>query len=128
MGAGSTPGETMGIGRATAILFAREGAKVMLVDRRLRSAEDTKRMINEEGGESFAFEADITDSADCRRMADACFKTYGRINILDNNVGIGEGGGPVELSEEDWDKVVNTNLKGVTGVTLTVNGGQSLKS
>ena len=111
VGAGSTPGETMGNGRATSILFAREGASVMLVDRRLDSAEETKRMIDDEGGESFAFEADITRAADCKRMADTCIEKCGKIDILHNNVGIGEGGGPVELSEEDWDKVVDINLK-----------------
>jgi NAD(P)-dependent dehydrogenase (short-subunit alcohol dehydrogenase family) len=113
VGAGSTPGEGMGNGRATAILFAREGARVMIVDYRLDSAEETKKMIDEEGGESFAFEADITRSDDCRQMADTCVRTYGKIDILHNNVGIGEGGGPVELSEEDWDRVFNTNLKGM---------------
>ncbi|NQU07653.1 MAG: SDR family oxidoreductase [Candidatus Abyssubacteria bacterium] len=111
VGAGSTPGDTMGNGRATAILFAREGAKVMLVDRRLDSAEETKKMIDAEGGDSFAFEADITRADDCGRMAEKCVETYGKIDILHNNVGIGEGGGPVDLSEEDWDKIVDTNLK-----------------
>ena len=111
VGAGSTPGETMGNGRATSILFAREGASVMLVDRCLDSAEETKRAIDAEGGKSFAFEADIVRAADCKSMADACVEKYGKIDILHNNVGIGEGGGPVELSEEDWDKVVDTNLK-----------------
>jgi len=111
VGAGSTPGETMGNGRATSILFAREGASVMLVDRRLDSAQETKKTIDAEGGESFAFEADIIRAADCKRMAEACVEKYGKIDILHNNVGIGEGGGPVELSEEDWDKVVDTNLK-----------------
>ena len=72
VGAGSTPGDTMGNGRATAILFAREGAKVMLADKRLDSAEETKAMIDAEGGESFAFGADVTSSDDCKRMADAC--------------------------------------------------------
>jgi NAD(P)-dependent dehydrogenase (short-subunit alcohol dehydrogenase family) len=113
VGAGSTPGEGMGNGRAAAILFAREGAKVMLVDRRLDSAEETKKMIDEESGESFAFEADITKSNDCKGMADTCVATYGKIDILHNNVGIAEGGGPVELSEEDWDKIINANLKGM---------------
>ncbi|UCD56866.1 MAG: SDR family oxidoreductase [Candidatus Hydrogenedentota bacterium] len=113
VGAGSTPGETMGNGRAAAILFAREGASVMLVDRNVESAEETKRMIDAEGGKSFAFEADVTRAEDCRRMADKCVETYGRIDILHNNVGIGVGGGPVELSEEEWDKVVDTNLKGM---------------
>ena len=111
VGAGSTLGDTMGNGRAAAILFAREGASVALVDYREDSAEGTKRMIDEEGGESFVIQADVTRVEDCRRMAEACAKKYGRIDILHNNVGIGGGGGPVELSEEAWDKIVDTNLK-----------------
>ncbi len=111
VGAGSTPGETMGNGRATAILFAREGASVMLVDRRLKSAEETKAMIDAEAGKSFAFEADVSHSEDCKRMADKCAETYGRIDILHNNVGIGSTGGPVDLTEAEWDKTLNTNLK-----------------
>jgi NAD(P)-dependent dehydrogenase (short-subunit alcohol dehydrogenase family) len=111
VGAGSTPGDTMGNGRATAILFAREGASVALVDYRLESAEETREMVAGEGGTSFAIRADVTRADDCKRMAEACRKTYGAIDILHNNVGIGEGGGPVELSEADWDKVMDTNLK-----------------
>ena len=111
VGAGSTLGDTMGNGRAAAILFAREGASVALVDYREDSAEETKQMIDEEGGESFVIQADVTRAEDCKRMADACAEKYGRIDILHNNVGTGAGGGPVELSEENWDKVVNTNLK-----------------
>jgi NAD(P)-dependent dehydrogenase (short-subunit alcohol dehydrogenase family) len=111
VGAGSTPGDTMGNGRATSILFAREGASVMLVDYRPESAEETKRMIDAEGGKSFAFAANVTKADDCKRMADKCAEVYGRIDILHNNVGIGEGGGPVDLSEDEWDKVINTNLK-----------------
>ena len=89
VGAGQTPGDTIGNGRATAILFAREGAKVMLVDRDIESAEETRKMISEEKGESFTFAADITRETDCQKMADACVKQYGRIDILQNNVGIG---------------------------------------
>jgi NAD(P)-dependent dehydrogenase (short-subunit alcohol dehydrogenase family) len=111
VGAGSTPGDTMGNGRATAIVFAREGAKVMAVDYRLESAEETVKMIKAEKGTAFAFKADVTGSEDCKRMADACIEKYGKIDILHNNVGIGEEGGPVELSEEKWDKVLDTNLK-----------------
>jgi NAD(P)-dependent dehydrogenase (short-subunit alcohol dehydrogenase family) len=111
VGAGSTPGDTMGNGRATAMLFAREGASVALVDYRLESAEETREMIAGEGGTSFAIQADVTRAEDCKRVAEACVETYGAIDILHNNVGIGEGGGPVDLSEADWDKVVDTNLK-----------------
>ena len=113
VGAGSTPGETMGNGRAAAIVFAKEGASVMLVDRSLHSAEETKQMIDKEGGKSFAFQADITHAEDCKRMAEKCVEVYGRIDILHNNVGIGIGGGPVELREEDWDRAIDTNLKGM---------------
>jgi NAD(P)-dependent dehydrogenase (short-subunit alcohol dehydrogenase family) len=112
-GAGQTPGDTIGNGRAMAVLFARAGAKVMLVDYRLEAAEETKAMIDKEGGQCFAFAADVTKSEDCKRMADKCVETYGRIDILVNNVGIGGGSdySPVQLSEEEWDRICNTNIK-----------------
>jgi NAD(P)-dependent dehydrogenase (short-subunit alcohol dehydrogenase family) len=114
VGAGQTPGDTIGNGRAMAVLFSREGAKVMLVDRRLESAMETEAMIKKESGEAFAFKADITKSEDCRAMADACVKRYHQIDILVNNVGIGKGDtGPVKLAEEDWDRIFRVNLKGM---------------
>ncbi len=115
VGAGQTPGDTIGNGRAIAILFARERAKVMLVDRRLESAAETEAMIKKEAGEAVAFKADVTKSEDCRAMADACVKQYNRIDILVNNVGIGGKGdaGPVKLSEEEWDRIFRVNLKGM---------------
>lgn len=113
-GAGQTPGDTIGNGRAISILFAREGARVLLVDRRLDSALETKEMIDREGGKAIAFEADITRSDDCRAMAERCVEAYGRIDILVNNAGIGEGdSGPVRLSEEAWDRIYAVNLKGM---------------
>jgi NAD(P)-dependent dehydrogenase (short-subunit alcohol dehydrogenase family) len=111
VGAGSTPGDSMGNGRATAIVFAREGASVVLVDRDAASAEETRSMIDAEGGESLVCEADVTRSGDCERVAARCVEAYGGIDVLHNNVGIGEMGGPVELGEKDWDRVVDTNLK-----------------
>ncbi|MEW6443009.1 MAG: SDR family NAD(P)-dependent oxidoreductase [bacterium] len=111
VGAGSTPGETLGNGRAAAIVFAREGASVLLVDRRLDSAEETRSMIEAEGGRSAVFAGDVSQAADCRRMAETCVALYGRIDILHNNVGIASGGGPVELPEEEWDQVLDVNLK-----------------
>jgi NAD(P)-dependent dehydrogenase (short-subunit alcohol dehydrogenase family) len=111
VGAGSTPGETIGNGRATAILFAREGASVVLVDRDEKSAEETKRMIDAAGGVASVCAADVTRSADCERMAEQCAAAHGRIDVLHNNVGVGALGGPVELSEAEWDRVVDTNLK-----------------
>ena len=77
-GAGQTPGETIGNGRATALLFAREGARVMLVDMNLESARETERMIADEGGTSFAFAADVTREDDCRALAEECVRAWGR--------------------------------------------------
>jgi len=70
-------------------------------------------MIDAEGGTSSVIEADVTSAGDCERIAAESIKAYGRIDILHNNVGIGGDGGPVETSEEDWDKVINVNLKGM---------------
>ena len=111
-GAGQTPGDTVGNGRAISILFARAGAKVLLVDHRLGSARETQDIIAKEGGESLEFAADVTQADDCRRMADTCAQTFGRIDILVNNVGIGgEDPGPVKLKEEVWDRIFAVNLK-----------------
>ncbi len=112
VGAGQTPGDTIGNGRATAILFAREGAKLMLVDRDINSAEETKRMIDKEGGQSFTFRADVVSENDCKAMAEECKKRYGRIDVLVNVVGIGSGdAGPTSIKEEIWDRIINVNLK-----------------
>jgi NAD(P)-dependent dehydrogenase (short-subunit alcohol dehydrogenase family) len=114
VGAGQTPGETIGNGRATAILFAREGAKVLLVDRNLASAEDTRAMIEKEGGTATSFEANVSREPDCEALVAACMEAYGRIDILHNNVGIGTGdAGPTHLSEENWDRIIDVNLKSV---------------
>ena len=91
VGAGQTPGETIGNGRATAILFAREGAKVLLVDRNIDSARETQAMIESEGGTATSFKPDASREADCEAMIAACQDAYGRIDILHNNVGIGAG-------------------------------------
>lgn len=109
VGAGQTPGSTVGNGRAAAITFAREGARLLLVDRRIDSAEETAAMLD---AESACFEADVTREEDCRALVEACMERYGRIDILHNNVGIGAGdAGPVHLTEEAWDRIVDTNLK-----------------
>ena len=112
VGAGQTPGETIGNGRATAILFSREGARVFLVDRDLASARETQAMI--EGGVAVAFEADAAREADCVATVEACLKEFGRIDVLHNNVGIGMGdAGPTHLSEENWQRIIDVNLKSV---------------
>lgn len=112
VGAGQTPGETIGNGRATAILFAREGANVMLVDRRLDSAQETEKMIADEGFASSSFEADVTKAQDCAGLVKACVDEFGRIDILHNNVGIGANDNTVtKLDEEAWDRIIDVNLK-----------------
>ena len=109
-GAGSV-GPGIGNGKAAAMLFAREGASVMLVDYNLDAAEETKRLISEEGGTCFTSQADVSNSADCNRIASECIEKWGRIDILHNNVGILDTRGPVELPVEDWDRVMDINLK-----------------
>jgi NAD(P)-dependent dehydrogenase (short-subunit alcohol dehydrogenase family) len=109
-GAGSI-GPGIGNGKASAILYAREGARVMLVDRNLDAAEETRHIIEEEGGDSFTFKADVTIPGDCKRIADKCIEVFNKIDILHNNVGIEIPGGVVETTEETWDRVMNVNLK-----------------
>ncbi len=111
-GAGSS-GPGVGNGKAAAILFAREGAKVLLVDAAPERAEETLAIIREEGGDAAVFAADVTSAADCRRMVDAAMDYYGRIDVLDNNVGISRRGSVLEISEEDWDYVMAVNVKSI---------------
>ncbi|RMF84906.1 MAG: SDR family oxidoreductase [Nitrospinota bacterium] len=109
-GAGSI-GPGWGNGKATAVLFAREGAKVFAVDINLAAAEETQAIIRQEGGECTAHQADVSQAAEVKAMVEHCLETYGRIDILHNNVGILELGGCVEASEESWDRVNAVNLK-----------------
>ena len=109
-GAGSI-GPGIGNGKASSILYAREGGRVLLVDRDLAAAEETRRLIVGEGGQAIACGCDVTSSAECRRMVDACLEAFGSIDVLHNNVGITIPGGPVELAEEDWDRVMRINVK-----------------
>ncbi len=114
VGAGQTPGDTIGNGRATAILFAREGARVMVVDRRLDSAQETVEMIEAENGTATAHEADATIERDCEAMIAAAVERFGRIDVLHNNVGIGGAdAGPAHIDEEVWDLILAVNLKSV---------------
>ena len=114
VGAGQTPGDTIGNGRATAILFSREGARVVLVDRDRESARETQALIETEGGECLVCEADVTRAEDCRVFTRAALDAYGRIDVLHNNVGIGAGDGElVGLGEDAWDRILDTNLKGM---------------
>lgn len=113
VGAGQTPGATLGNGRATALLFAREGARVMVLDRSAESAEETRAQIEAEGGVAAVSVTDITVEAQCRAAIEQCVTRFGRVDILHNNVGIGHGDrGPGSLSEEAFDLIMKVNLKG----------------
>jgi NAD(P)-dependent dehydrogenase (short-subunit alcohol dehydrogenase family) len=113
VGGGQVPGEGMGNGRAAAILFAREGAKVIVADRDLDSAQQTVAMIRKEAGTAEAQRADITSDADCKALVEACLAHFGRLDILHNNVGIGHGdSGPTSITDEAWDRIYEVNVKG----------------
>lgn len=111
-GAGSSA-EGLGNGKAAAVLFAREGAKVLLVDAIVDRAEQTLSMIQGEGGQASVFRAVVTNADDCRRMVEAAIDRYGRLDILDNNVGISRRGTVLDMSEEDWDYVMAVNVKSI---------------
>lgn len=110
VGAGSI-GPGVGNGKAMSMLLAREGAKVLAVDRDLEAARETQRLVREQGGICEVHQANVGVSAEIRGMVDACVAHFGRCDILVNNVGIAEMGGPVELSEEGWDRVFAVNVK-----------------
>jgi NAD(P)-dependent dehydrogenase (short-subunit alcohol dehydrogenase family) len=109
-GAGSS-GAGDGTGKATAILFARAGAKVLLVDRVAERAGETLAIIHEEGGEASLFAADITQAAECEAMVRAAQERYGALHILMNNVAIIGFGTAVDVTEEAWDQVLDISLK-----------------
>lgn len=108
---GAAPrGEGVGNGMATAILFAREGAKVVLVNRSTERAEKLAKQIKDEGGEASVFAGDVAKADVCEAMADFTVKTYGRLDILHNNVGIGGPGTPETVTLDTWTKVLEANL------------------
>ncbi len=114
VGAGQTPGETIGNGRAMAILFAREGGRVLCVDRVAERAEETALMIVEAGGEASSMAGDIVKAADCVRIVEEAKARLGRLDILINNVGIGGGDAPAHRLEEGaFDRILSVNLKGM---------------
>ncbi len=114
VGAGQSPGEGMGNGRATALTFAREGAKVLCVDHNLASAQETVGMIGAKGGSAFAFKADVTKETEIKAMVEDAQARWGRVDILHNNVGVSLSGGDAELldiTEEALDRCIAINLK-----------------
>ena len=113
-GAGQGPGEGMGNGRATALTFAREGAKVLCVDHNLASAQETVDLIGQNQGTAVAFKTDVTREAEIKAMGAEAHARWGRIDILHNNVGVSISGGDAELldiTEEAFDRCVAINLK-----------------
>ena len=130
-GAGSQ-GTVMGNGKATATLFAREGAKVVCVDHIVERAAETVAAILAEGGEAIAVAADVTKPGDCEQMVSTAIERYGQLNILHNNVGIGNRESIREVTEEGWDRVMAVNLKSMVFSTqaaiphLEAAGGGSI--
>jgi NAD(P)-dependent dehydrogenase (short-subunit alcohol dehydrogenase family) len=130
-GAGSS-GEGIGNGKATAVLFAREGAKVLAADMVLARAQETVDMIRAEGGEAAAFQADVTKAAEAKAMVDEAIRLYGRLDILDNNVGISTRADVTEVTEEQWDHIMAVNVKSIMLCSkyavpeMVKNGGGSI--
>jgi NAD(P)-dependent dehydrogenase (short-subunit alcohol dehydrogenase family) len=107
---GGAAGDGIGNGRAAAILLARAGARVVVVDREGALAKRTVEMIGASGGEAMAVEADVTRAADCAAMVQAALDRFGRLDLLDNNVGIGSRGSILDESEESWRRVMQVNV------------------
>lgn len=108
---GGAVGDGIGNGRAAAILLGRAGAHVLVVDRDIALAERTVAMIAAEGGSAAAASYDVTRAADCAAMVQDAVSRWGRLDCLDNNVGIGSKGTVVEESEETWARVMNVNVE-----------------
>jgi NAD(P)-dependent dehydrogenase (short-subunit alcohol dehydrogenase family) len=115
-GAGQTPGSTIGNGRATAVLFARHGSRVLCVDRDGDAAAQTAQEVAAEGGEAVAWQADVTQEEAIEALVAECMSRWGRIDVLHNNVGISVTGGDAPITEievEAFDRVTSVNLKSV---------------
>ena len=115
VGAGQSPGEGVGNGRAVAMRFAKEGARVLCVDRDADGARETAEIIRNEGGTSDSFAADVTDEAALEGAIERCVRSWSRIDILHNNVGISVAGGdapPTEITNEAFDCIMAVNLRG----------------
>ncbi|MFK7913810.1 MAG: SDR family NAD(P)-dependent oxidoreductase [Pseudomonadales bacterium] len=117
VGAGQTPGQTIGNGRATALRFAQEGANVVCVDRDMASAEETVAMIHADGGRAWAMCTDITSEAQCEELVQTVQTDHGALHVLHNNVGIGAGDtGATSMPLETWNRILNVNLTGIMQV------------
>src|SRR3954447_8652142 len=115
VGAGQSPGEGIGNGRATVLRFVQEGAQVLAVDRDLAAAEATAALAVKEGGACVAFQADVTREATLAAAMEEAVRRWGRIDILHNNVGVSIAGGDkpiLDLTEDAFDRVSAINLRG----------------
>ena len=112
-GAGQRPGEGIGNGRATAIVFAREGAKIFLANRSIESVEETRDLIRAEGCEAECMAADVSNEEHCADVVQSALKTYGRVDIVHNNAGIAlPDGDTSRIEQADWDASISVNLTG----------------
>jgi len=114
VGGGQTPGETIGNGRAAALLYARAGARVLVADRDPASAEETATLITNEGGTAEATAVDVADDDACAALVRTAIDHLGRIDVLHNNVGIGTGdAGATTVTEDAWQRIVDVNVTGM---------------
>lgn len=129
---GGSRAEGIGNGRAAAVLFAREGGKVLVNDLNEEAARATLDLVEAEGGEGAVHVGDLTDDAVARSLVDAALERWGRLDVLDNNVGIEGPGTVVDTSEELWDRVLEVNLKSMFLVSkhavpaMAAGGGGSI--
>src|SRR6195256_2480578 len=108
---GGAAGEGIGNGRAAAILLARAGTKVLVADHNQKLAERTVEMIQAEGGTAAAHAGDVTKETDCKQLVDAAVDRWGRLDFLDNNVGIGSRGSVVDQKPEEYRRVMQVNVE-----------------
>ena len=123
VGGGQTPGETIGNGRATAVQFAREGARVLVADRDLASAEETLGLITDEGGEALACQADVRHEPDIEAMVGTAIDAWGKIDILHNNVGVSIAGHDARIEDmtpDSYNLLVEINLRAMVPTTKHV--------
>jgi NAD(P)-dependent dehydrogenase (short-subunit alcohol dehydrogenase family) len=128
---GGAPDDGIGNGRAAAMLLARAGARVLVVDIVAEAAAQTVAMIAKEGGTALPFVADVVDEAECRALVDEAVARFGRLDLLDNNVGIGGRGSVIDTAVADWRRIMQVNVDSmflvsrfaIPAMTRTVGGG-----